>query len=420
MQVERDGEVFEIRRDSFRSCPLARRRHFPLHDHSAPRGARRLGQRDRGGRPARPHACSSWPSAVPRSPIPTREGPLPGGHGGARAPALPAPRRHDARAGRGHLPRPRQEVLRGRATSMSASVTVLKDEVDGRPAARGPDAERPRVLQRLRAPEPPHPRRGPVDREQHRRTRCSSAYTIAAHLLVKVAVKQEILEQEDLAERFKLLEPDAGQRARDSEARAQDRGPGAEPGSQEPEGVLPQRAAQGDPQGAGVPERVRERDRGARRQQVKRAKMPKEVNDKAIKELDRLQKMSLHVAGGHRRAELRRLARVASVERADRGQSRHQSRGADPGRGPLRPEEGEGADRRVPGRAQALGRAQGPDSLLRRPAGRGEDLAREVDRARDGSQVRPDVPGRRPRRGGDPRATAGPTSARCPAGSSRE
>ena len=76
-------------------------------------------------------------------------------------------------------------------------------------------------------------------------------YTVAAHLLIKVPVKQQILEEDDALERSRSS-PRPRERARDRQARAQDRGPGPLAGEQEPEGVLPQRAAQGDPQGAGA------------------------------------------------------------------------------------------------------------------------------------------------------------------------
>ena len=49
---------------------------------------------------------------------------------------------------------------------------------------------------------------------------------------------------------------------------------------------------------------------------------------------------------------------------------------------------------------------KGPDSLLRRPAGRGQDLARQVDRARHGSALRSHLARRRPRRGRDPRPSS--------------
>ena len=49
---------------------------------------------------------------------------------------------------------------------------------------------------------------------------------------------------------------------------------------------------------------------------------------------------------------------------------------------------------------------EGPDPLLRRPAGRRQDVARPVDRARDEPQVRAHLARRRARRGGDPRPPA--------------
>ncbi len=64
--------------------------------------------------------------------------------------------------------------------------------------------------------------------------------------------------------------------------------------------------------------------------------------------------------------------------------------------------------------------SKGPILLFVGPPGRRQDVGRQVHRPRDGPQVRPDLAGRRARRGGHPRATGAPTSARCPAGSSRE
>ena len=52
---------------------------------------------------------------------------------------------------------------------------------------------------------------------------------------------------------------------------------------------------------------------------------------------------------------------------------------------------------------QAERRHEGADPLLRRPARRGQDVARPVDRARDVAQVRAHLARRRARRSGDPR-----------------
>ena len=60
------------------------------------------------------------------------------------------------------------------------------------------------------------------------------------------------------------------------------------------------------------------------------------------------------------------------------------------------------------------GDMKGPILCFVGPAGRGQDVARPVDRARHEPEVRPHLARRRARRGRDPRATAGPTSASMP------
>ena len=80
------------------------------------------------------------------------------------------------------------------------------------------------------------------------------------------------------------------------------------------------------------------------------------------------------------------------------------ARPRDPRRGPLRPGEDQGADPRVPRGAQAGERPCAvPILCFVGPAGRRQDLPRQVHRARPGPQVRPHEPGRRARRGRDPR-----------------
>ncbi len=81
----------------------------------------------------------------------------------------------------------------------------------------------------------------------------------------------------------------------------------------------------------------------------------------------------------------------------------HRAGAPDPGRGPLRHREGQGAHPRVPRGPRPEAEPQGPDPLLRRPARRRKDLARALHRARAGPQVRPPLARRRARRGGDPR-----------------
>ena len=125
------------------------------------------------------------------------------------------------------------------------------------------------------------------------------------------------------------------------------------------------------------------------------------------------------VGRGHRLAQLPRLAdRGALAEEDPRAQGPGRRR-ADPGRGPLRAREGQGAHPRVPGRAPAREQAQGPDPVLRRPPGRRQDLARHArsraPRAASSCACRSAACATRRRSA----ATAAPTSARCPARSSR-
>ena len=128
---------------------------------------------------------------------------------------------------------------------------------------------------------------------------------------------------------------------------------------------------------------------------ITEAGMPKEVEDAARKELRRLQKMP----EGRRRirhgAHLSRLADRAALEAARGKADRHQGRPPHPRRGSLRPRQDQAAHHRIPRRAQARPAGQGADPVLRRAARRRQDLARPVDRARHGPQIRPRVARRR-------------------------
>ena len=90
-----------------------------------------------------------------------------------------------------------------------------------------------------------------------------------------------------------------------------------------------------------------------------------------------------------------------------------------PRRGPLRPREDQAAHPRIPRGAQARAAGQGADPVLRRPARRRQDLARPVDRARHGPQVRPRQSSAACTTRRRSAATGAPISARCPATSSR-
>ena len=162
-------------------------------------------------------------------------------------------------------------------------------------------------------------------------------------------------------------------------------------------------AAEGDPGGAGGegPGRGRGRRaaRATRRDRTPRGR-PQAGRPRALP--------AREAAAGGRRARrhphLPGVDRVAAVGQAHRRQPRPRPRAGSPRRRPLRHRQGQGADPRVPGRAQAqAGRHRLVDHVLRRPARRRQDVAGPLDRALDGPEVRAHQRRRRPRRGRDPR-----------------
>ena len=136
---------------------------------------------------------------------------------------------------------------------------------------------------------------------------------------------------------------------------------------------------------------------------IAKAGMPKEAREKATAELNKLKLMSpMSAEATVVRNYVDWLVKVPWKKRT---KVHHDIAAAQTGprRGPLRPRQGQGTHRRVPGGHAAREAAQGPDPLPRRPARRRQDLARPVDRARDEPQVRAHVARRRARRGRDPR-----------------
>ena len=109
------------------------------------------------------------------------------------------------------------------------------------------------------------------------------------------------------------------------------------------------------------------------------------------------------VGRSHGLAQLPRLADRGAVAQEDQGEPRPQERRSGPQRGSLRPREDQGPHPRVPRGARPGQEAEGDDPHLRRASGRRQDLAGQVDRARDEPQVRAPVARRRARRGRDPR-----------------
>ena len=124
---------------------------------------------------------------------------------------------------------------------------------------------------------------------------------------------------------------------------------------------------------------------------IAKAGMPKEAREKATAEINKLKLMSpMSAEATVVRNYVDWLVKVPWKKRTN-VQARHRRRPEGAGRGPLRPREGQGAHRRIPGRHAARQAAQGPDPLPRRPARCRQDLARPVDRARDEPQVRAHV-----------------------------
>ena len=128
---------------------------------------------------------------------------------------------------------------------------------------------------------------------------------------------------------------------------------------------------------------------------ISNAGMPKEVEEQARKELRRLQRMP-EAAGeyGMVRTYLDWLIelpwKLPEEKPIDIARS-----APHPRRGSLRPRQDQAADHRISRRAQARAAGQGADSVLRRSARRRQDLARPVDRARHGAEVRARVARRR-------------------------
>ncbi len=132
--------------------------------------------------------------------------------------------------------------------------------------------------------------------------------------------------------------------------------------------------------------------------------MPEEARERIEKELQQAEDDVADGRRGHGRAQLHRLDALAALAGLQaKRTTTWSSAERDAQRGPLRPGEAQGAHRRVPRRAGAGREDEGPDPVLRRASGRRQDLAGQVHRPRHRARLRAHLPGRRARRGGDPR-----------------
>ena len=191
-----------------------------------------------------------------------------------------------------------------------------------------------------------------------------------------------------------------GSRNREAQRRSLDQYAREAADGARPKRVLPQRKAQGDPEGA-----------GPRRSQRNRAAQEEDRDLRHARRADGKGHAGAEAAGDdaadvgriHRFAQLSRLAAGRALEKALEGNSRYQARRADPLRRSLRPRKDQGAHSRISRRPPAREESEGLDSLLPRASGRRQDVARDVDRPRHGAQIRARFARRRARRGGNSR-----------------
>ncbi len=138
-------------------------------------------------------------------------------------------------------------------------------------------------------------------------------------------------------------------------------------------------------------------------EKIAKTKLSKEAREKAQHELKKLRQMSpMSAEATVVRNYLDWLLSIPwnkkSKVKKDLG-----GRAGDARRRSLRTREGQGPHRRVSRGAVARQQADRPDPVPRRPSGRRQDLARQVDREGDRPRVRARVARRRARRSGDPR-----------------
>ena len=131
------------------------------------------------------------------------------------------------------------------------------------------------------------------------------------------------------------------------------------------------------------------------KKKIEQSKMPKDVEEKAVQELKRLEAMPPMSAEATVSRNYLDWLIAVPWHKKTQGEPRSEARRGDPQRGSLRSREDQGPHPRVPRRARAGEEAEGHDPHVRRPSGRRQDLAGQVDRARDEPQVRAAVARRR-------------------------
>src|SRR6266404_3837428 len=170
----------------------------------------------------------------------------------------------------------------------------------------------------------------------------------------------------------------------------------------EPARVLPERADEGHSEGTRRARRCAERNRRTGKAHQGRGHAERGARESEFRAVQ-TQAHVAHVGRGHRGAQLHRLAGEVAVEEAQQGAPRDHGGGKGARSGSLWPREGQGAHRRIPGRAAEGEEPARSDTVPGRSSRCRQDLARSKRGARHQPQVRAHVLGRRARRGRDPR-----------------
>ena len=201
-------------------------------------------------------------------------------------------------------------------------------------------------------------------------------------------------------------------RARARRDRDQDPDPGPVGDGEGPARVVPAPADEGDPGGA---RRVRRAGaRGAGAPPAARRGGPARGSPEAGRARARTLRATASAGRRARRdPHVPRMACVAALVEVDDGQPRPEARARGARPRPLRHRGGQGPHPRVPRRAQAQARRPLLDPVLRRPARRGQDITRQVDRRRHGAGVRAHLGWVACATSRRSAATGAPTSAPC-------
>ena len=251
-----------------RSALAAARHHrVPAHGRAAVRRPREVDQRARRGDGSAATRRSSSPRrSKAKTNEPTPEDIFAVGTVGHDHPAAAPARRHGEGAGRGQAPRAHPSASPRPTDFFIVEVEEIAEVARAVGRARGADALGARDLRDLRQAQQADPardadlgaddRRSGAPRRHHRRRTCQLKLDRQAG-----APRDGVAGEAARA----ALRADA-RRDRDPAGREEDPHARQEADGEDAEGVLPQRADAGDPEGAGRARRVQERDPGARRE----------------------------------------------------------------------------------------------------------------------------------------------------------